>query len=81
MTKMEHAREPWTGETGYVTKAMLERYLDDLTVPIYYSSGPATLVAAMRTLLNDAGVDDDNIRTEEFTGYSTSRSQQPITSA
>ncbi len=81
MTKMEHAREPWTGETGYVTKAMLGRYLDDLTVPIYYCSGPATLVSAMRKLLNDAGVDDDNIRTEEFTGYSTARSQQPAASA
>lgn len=81
MTKMAHAREPWTGETGYVTKAMLERYLADLTGPIYYLSGPATLVSAMRKLLNDAAVDDDNIRTEEFTGYSTSRSQQPAAKA
>ena len=77
MTKMEHARKPWTGETGYVTKAMLERYLDDLTGPIYYISGPATLVSAMRKLLNDTGVDDDNIRTEEFTGYSTSAPSSP----
>lgn len=69
MTEMEHARDKWTGETGYVTKSMLERYLDDLTVPIYYSSGPATLVAAMRKLLTEAGVSDDNIRTEEFVGY------------
>lgn len=35
---------------------------------IDYSTGPAGLVAAMRKLLNDAGVDDDTIRTEEFTG-------------
>ncbi len=69
MTKMEHSRNTWTGETGYITKAMLERYIDDLTAPIYYSTGPATLVAAMRKTLNEAGVDDDNIRTEEFTGY------------
>lgn len=69
MTKMEHARNTWAGETGYITKAMLERYIDDLTAPIYYSTGPASLVAAMRKTLNEAGVDDDNIRTEEFTGY------------
>ncbi len=70
MTKMEHSRNTWTGETGYITKAMLERYIiDDLTAPIYYSTGPASLVAAMRKTLNEAGVDDDNIRTEEFTGY------------
>lgn len=69
MTKMAHAREHWTGERGHITRAILERYLDDLTVPIYYITGPATLVAAMRELLNGAGVDADNIRTEEFTGY------------
>jgi ferredoxin-NADP reductase len=69
MTKMEHSHKAWTGETGYITQAMLERYVDDLTAPIYYITGPATLVAAMRTMLNKAGVDDDAIRTEEFTGY------------
>ncbi len=69
MTKMDHSREAWTGETGHITKAMLDHYVEDLTAPIYYSTGPASLVAAMRKTLNDAGVDDDNIRTEEFTGY------------
>lgn len=69
MTKMERSRQAWTGETGYITQEMLQRYVDDLTTPIYYSTGPATLVAAMRNLLNEAGVDDDAIRTEEFTGY------------
>src|SRR6266566_943525 len=38
MTKMEHSRKEWAGETGYITKAMLERYIDDLTAPIYYST-------------------------------------------
>lgn len=69
MTKMEHSRKEWAGETGHITKAMLERYLDDLTAPIYYSTGPASLVAAMRKTLTEAGVDEDTIRTEEFTGY------------
>ncbi len=69
MTKMEDSSDKWTGETGYVTKPMLEKYIKDLTVPIYYCSGPATLVAAMRKLLTEAGVNEDNIRTEEFTGY------------
>ncbi len=30
---------------------------------------PDVMVTAMRSLLNGAGVDDDDIRTEEFTGY------------
>jgi ferredoxin-NADP reductase len=69
MTKIESSHKEWTGETGHLTKAMLERYLGDLTAPIYYSTGPASLVATMRKILTDAGVDEDNIRTEEFTGY------------
>jgi len=59
----------WKGERGFFTKEMLQKYIDDLTLPIYYISGPAAMVTAIRKTLNEAGVDDDNIRTEEFSGY------------
>lgn len=57
------------GETGYITKAMLLKYIGDPMLPIYYLAGPRAMVTAMRETLGEAGVDDDNIRTEEFTGY------------
>jgi ferredoxin-NADP reductase len=41
----------------------------DLTGPIYYIAGPPQMVAGLRMMLNKAGIDDDDIRTEEFTGY------------
>lgn len=69
MTEMENSDQKWDGETGYISKAMLVKYIGDLTLPIYYVAGPAAMVTAMRKTLNDAGVDDDNIRTEEFSGY------------
>ncbi len=69
MTEMEKSTRKWNGETGYINKAMLEKYVGDLTLPIYYLAGPASMVTAMRKTLNEAGVDDDNIRTEEFSGY------------
>jgi ferredoxin-NADP reductase len=69
MTEMEKSGMKWNGETGYITKAMLEKYVGELTLPIYYLAGPASMVTAMRKTLNEAGVDDDNIRTEEFSGY------------
>jgi ferredoxin-NADP reductase len=69
MTEMEKSSRNWDGETGYITKPMLVKYIGDLTLPIYYIAGPAAMVAAMRKTLNEAGVDDDNIRTEEFSGY------------
>ncbi|PZR72889.1 MAG: oxidoreductase [Chthoniobacterales bacterium] len=69
MTEMQKSASEWHGETGHVTKAMLMKYIDDLTRPIYYVSGPPAMVAAMRKILRESGINDDNIRTEEFTGY------------
>ena len=69
MTQMENSSRTWQGETGLISKAMLLKHLDDLTLPIYYIDGPPAMVNAMRYLSNEAGVDDDNIRTEEFSGY------------
>jgi ferredoxin-NADP reductase len=68
MTRPEASRHHWSGETGHVDAAMLTRHLKDLTAPVYFLSGRATMVKAMRGVLHGAGVDDD-IRTEEFTGY------------
>jgi ferredoxin-NADP reductase len=69
MTEMGKSGAVWGGETGSVTKAMILKSVADLTLPIYYITGPRAMVAAMRKILDDAGVKDDKIRTEEFTGY------------
>lgn len=69
MTDMEKSKKEWKGETGFFTKEMLQKYITDLSLPIYYISGPADMVASIRKTLTEAGVDEDNIRTEEFSGY------------
>lgn len=61
--------ETWQGEKGHITKDTLIKYVPDLATPIYYLSGPASMVATMRQILTDAQVNEDNIRTEEFSGY------------
>jgi uncharacterized protein YeaO (DUF488 family) len=66
---MEKSGRQWHGETGYTTEAMLAKYVGDLTLPFTTSTAPA-MVTAMRQTLGEAGVDDDNIRTEEFSGHS-----------
>ena len=48
---------------------MLLKSVSDLALPIYYVAGPRAMVQAMLDILNKSGVDDDNIRTEEFSGY------------
>jgi len=69
MTEMEKSSQGWRGETGYVTKAMLLKSVHDLSRPIFYIAGPPAMVAAMRKILDDSGIKDDKIRTEEFAGY------------
>jgi ferredoxin-NADP reductase len=69
MTEMEKSAEQWEGEKGYITKEIIEKYVPDRADAIYYAAGPQVMVAAMRKILNEMDVSDDDIRTEEFTGY------------
>jgi len=69
MTEVENSHSKWNGETGYITEAMLKRHLPNLSRPIYYLSGPPEMVAAMQKLLRNVGVQEANIRAEEFSGY------------
>lgn len=69
MTQADQSSVPWSGEQGYVDQAMLARHLDDLKTPLYYLDGPPGLVAAMKKMLSQAGVADEQVRTEEFAGY------------
>lgn len=69
MTEMDKSHREWKGETGFINKDMLAKHLPSLQGPIYYLAGPPAMVAAMRRTLMEAGVDEDDIRTEEFSGY------------
>ena len=48
---------------------MLFTQIGILRCPLYYIAGPPTMVAATRRTLAEVGVDEDDIRTEEFAGY------------
>jgi ferredoxin-NADP reductase len=69
MTEMSKSKKEWKGETALIDKEMLSRHLATLQGPIYYIAGPPTMVAAMRQTLVSSGVEEDDIRTEEFAGY------------
>lgn len=69
MTEMEKSKRPWKGETGFIDKVMLARFISDLAAPIYYIAGPPAMVAAMKQVLTGAGVNEDEIRSEDFAGY------------
>ena len=65
----DSAPDGWSGERGRINAEMIRKYVPDLSLPIYYLSGPSDMVKAMRQLLVDLQVNEDNIRTEEFSGY------------
>ncbi|HWD37875.1 MAG TPA: FAD-dependent oxidoreductase [Fimbriimonas sp.] len=69
MTAMEKSHRSWHGETRMINQEMLDKYLKDAVSPIYYVAGPPAMVKGLREMLNIAGVDDDDIRAEEFAGY------------
>jgi Na+-transporting NADH:ubiquinone oxidoreductase subunit NqrF len=69
MSEMNKSAQTWTGETGFINQETLSRHLAALQGPIYYIAGPPAMVTAMLQMLTGAGVDEDDIRTEEFAGY------------
>jgi len=52
-----------------IDQEMLSRHLAILQGPIYYSAGPPAMVAGMKEMLVSAGIEEDDIRTEDFAGY------------
>ncbi len=69
MTEMDKSCRPWNGETGFINQEMLGRYLKDAPSPIYYIAGPPAMVNGLHKMLSKAGMNDDDIRMEEFGGY------------
>lgn len=69
MTQMDKSNQPWVGETRLVDEALVSKVSADLVAPIYYVAGPPAMIEVVRQALNRAGVDDDDIRSEEFLGY------------
>jgi ferredoxin-NADP reductase len=69
MTGMDASAREWGGERGYIGQALLEKHGALKDSPVFYLAGPAAMVAALRKTLNERGVSNDDIRTEEFTGY------------
>ncbi|HET6719713.1 MAG TPA: FAD-dependent oxidoreductase [Rhodocyclaceae bacterium] len=69
MTEMSKSSLPWDGHRGAIDEALLRKIGGELQAPIYYLAGPPAMVEGLHQTLNLAGVDDDDIRSEEFYGY------------
>lgn len=69
MTEPDKSARPWSGETGFIRRELLERNLPDLAGPVYYFAGPPSMTMAMQQMLQDIGIAEQVMRYEEFYGY------------
>lgn len=69
MTQMTKSGRQWEGETRSIDADLVKAIGNELPAPIYYLAGPPAMVEAVRKTLNGVGIDDDDIRAEEFYGY------------
>lgn len=69
MTDMARSAQLWNGHAQRIDSNLVGLVAKDLSNPVFYISGPPRLVEAVRQTLADAGVDEDDVRSEEFYGY------------
>ena len=69
MTESEKSGTSWPGSTGPIDRSLLTKYVEDVRSPIYYISGVSGMVSAMKKLILDSGVPEENVRSEEFDGF------------
>jgi propane monooxygenase reductase subunit len=68
MTEMA-AADGWDGETKRIDPDMVKAASDGLAKSHYYIAGAPDMAEDMRQMLDDMGIADDDILSEDFTGY------------
>jgi ferredoxin-NADP reductase len=48
---------------------MIEKYIPDIHAAVYFIAGPATMVEALKKILTDRGISEEQISIENFPGY------------
>jgi len=59
----------WTGPVGFIHEVLYEHYLKDHPAPEdceYYLCGPPLMIAAVTHLLDDLGVEEENVLFDDF---------------
>jgi len=63
---------------SFVDAAMIAGATKGLRAPIFYVAGPPAMVEAMKSVLEKAGVEDTDVRSEEFFGYETAPAKDEV---
>jgi len=70
MTDLPNSAQEWDGETGYIDRDLLEKYLKNISALLFYIVGPPGFVQAMVDLLYSIdSVPSTHVKSEDFSGY------------
>ena len=59
----------WSGETGFITAAIVRRHVDPLDGWYWVAAGPPAMIDAMKLVLADLDVPRERVSLESFAGY------------
>lgn len=59
----------WQGEVGRINSQMIQKYILNLTEPIYYLAGSKQMVESIKKMILGLGVSADRIKQSIFIGY------------
>jgi len=68
-TRLKADHHGWAGAVGHIDTRLLAAHIGTAQNTIFYIAGPPAMVAAARQSVVDLGVNEDDIRSEEFLGY------------
>ena len=63
--------DEWTGHEGFIHQVLLDEYLQSHPAPEdieYYVCGPPMMLQAVRSMLDDLGVEPENVAFDDFGG-------------
>jgi ferredoxin-NADP reductase len=66
---VDEASKAWNGYVGRIDAEMVKKEIPDYLETVFYTCGPPAMVEAMERLLNDLGLHEEQIKTENFPGY------------
>jgi ferredoxin-NADP reductase len=61
--------ENWKGQTGRISKQLIESTVSDYSERVFYTSGPPRMVEAVLSILTELGLPNTQIKQEDFLGY------------
>jgi len=70
LTRPNTGKGIWQGKTGYIDDKMIKDEISDYKERVFYICGPPKMVESLFDILKSKlSIDENNIKTENFTGY------------